>query len=163
MADQQKEKIKKFLDSISMNESSGGKNTEHETMQTGIHAGDTAVGNYGLMPNTVQEMHKRMKMEGNPNYNPDIIDADSTQVQDMLKQNPQLQQQAAEYMAGMLLKKTGGDPEAAAYGWRYGHNAPADQLIEKSIDNPYVNSFDQYYNKIPAQNFTSLKNKIRGK
>lgn len=164
----QKDQIKRFLHAISMNETSGGKNLDHETMQSGIHQGSTAVGAYGLMPNTVQEMHRRMRNEGRSDFDPDVVNADPQQVEELLRSNPGLQQQAAEYMASHLINKTGGDLDAAAYGWRYGHNQSPDDLIEKSIDNPYVQSFDRYLKESqriqPAStNFSGTKSKLRGK
>jgi hypothetical protein len=134
-------------------------------MEEGIHEGTTAIGRYGLMPNTVQEFHKRRKAAGHKDYNPDILSADPRQIEELVKSNPELEQQAARFMAEHLIKKTGGDLGAAAYGWRYGHNYPAETLIQKSVDNPYVSSFNKYLGQTPIKdnNFSNLKSKLRKK
>ena len=64
MSDDQKQKVQRFLKTIQMIESSGGKNFNHPEIESGIHEGHRAIGNYGLMPNTVQEIATRMKRKG---------------------------------------------------------------------------------------------------
>lgn len=150
--DENNNKIAKFLEKIKMLESSGGINTNHETMESGIHKGQSAYGSYGLMPNTIQELVNRKRLETglDPDYeslnnnNPDAIKA-------ILKQKPDIEERLAQQLAERLLNKNLED-EKAAYGWKMGHNIPADKITpEKLNSNEYVNRFRSLKNRITSK------------
>ena len=60
---------KKFLDTIRMIETSGGTNLEHPEIKTGAYKGQTAMGEYGILPPTLKEFLNRRKFAGT--YGPD--------------------------------------------------------------------------------------------
>lgn len=137
--------IKAFMKLIKAMESSGGKDTRHVAMDKGIHEGDAAIGNYGIMPNTAKEIAKRRKIEGVSTPSDDVIsNIDNSQVSQLLSENPALAKQYAEFMAKKVLDKTKGDPVAGMTAWHYGHNLSPKQLEEKMKDNPaYVDKVNQ--------------------
>ena len=95
-----------FLKLMSMMESSGGKNTQHQAVTTGLQAGDTAYGQFGLMPNTVKEMAKRRTLNGTADdTDKQIVDSDNDTVTNMLSQHPELEQRYAEDLGQKVLDK----------------------------------------------------------
>jgi len=118
-----------FLKLIKQLESSGGKNVNHRKMQSGVHEGDTAIGHYGLMPKTVQEIVKRSSNKSDLDNM--ILNAQSHQVKGILDENPHKYEQYAEQLSDKLLDKTKGDPALAATGWLYGHNMSTERMKQK--------------------------------
>jgi len=139
-----------FLKDISMIESSGGSNLDHEPIKAGIHAGDTAVGELGLMPNTIRELAKRIKrkdprlqlapqFKGDPEIeqyaDPNI---DQSTLQYAMETSPEMLQRAARYMKN-LVETRYKTPDAMAYAWNQGHNTPPTSITpEKLNDSEYV-------------------------
>jgi len=120
-----------FLDAIKQIESSGGKNTEHPIIQGGIHAGQQAIGSYGLMPNTVQELANRAHTRA-----PASIDA------------PDIQQKYADQLADHVLNRFQ-DPSMAAYAWNQGHNLTPEQVKARNYEqHPYVQRFQKIYRSL---------------
>jgi hypothetical protein len=126
-----------------MIESSGGQDTNHDEISSGIHEGDSAYGQYGLMPNTIQELVNRKRLEGplNSEYKK-IYKEDPDYTKAVLHGNPELEKALATQMAERLLQRTGGDEEKAAYGWNMGHNTPVDQITPEKLDKTqYIKKF----------------------
>lgn len=118
----------KFLQLMSLLETSGGKDMNHQTMTKGIHAGDTAKGQYGLMPNTIKEFKHRAKLLGEP--------------------IPKNESQIANALSDHLENKTD-DPEKRAYMWQYGHNLDPDQIPQEEIENnPRILKFRELQKKL---------------
>jgi hypothetical protein len=132
MADKDK-KVKSFLKNISQIESSGGTNFNHDLIQKGIHAGHKAIGRYGLMPNTVNEVLNRLRLAGQ--LTPELQqlkNLDPETLKSTLEANPAMEDQIAESLANRVLERQQ-DEEKAAYSWHQGHN-----LSPKKISNsPY--------------------------
>lgn len=129
--------VKTFMKLIKAMESSGGIDTKHPTMESGMHAGDSAIGKYGIMPNTAKEIANRRINEGIATPSDDVIkNIPNDAVNSLLKENPQLAKQYAEYMATKVLDKTKGDPELGMTAWHYGHNMPLDKIKEVAEKNP---------------------------
>ena len=150
--------IKQFLEKIAELESSSGKNLEHKTMQSGIHKGTSAIGRYGMMPNTVDEVIRRATRTGDPSVEMQKLSAMSPDEKKLyLQQNPELENQLAESLAGHVLEKQGGDEEKAAYSWLYGHNLSPEKVQERDYSNsPYVQRFRNL--RKPA--FDKIKKKL---
>lgn len=134
-----------FLNTIQQIESSGGQNTNHPTMQAGIHAGEAAMGKYGLMPNTLREIANRARLSGQSN--PEIKNvgamADGQQMKAYIEQHPEVEQMFAEQLAGRLLKKFPNE-EQAAYSWNQGHNLSPEAVAKRKYkDHDYVKKFNQ--------------------
>lgn len=139
------DQIAKFLKIIAQIESSGGQNVNHETIQQGIHAGDAAVGQYGLMPNTIKEITNRMRLKDQ--LSPDLQQL-SNMEGDQLKQhvasNPEQEQKLANFLANRVIERQGGDQEKAAYSWFQGHNLTPDRIEEQGYkDHDYVKKFNK--------------------
>lgn len=137
-------KIDNFLKTIAMNESSGGKNTNHKQMKTGIHAGTSAFGTYGLMPNTIREMANRMDK-----YHPMKMYAnmENHEMTNSLKKNPEHEGQVAKFMANHLYDKFGGDENKMAYSWFNGHNLTNDHFKTSHKDyqnHDYVKKYQKH-------------------
>lgn len=137
--------VKAFMKLIKAMESSGGTNTRHVAVDKGIHEGDTAIGNYGIMPNTAKEIAVRREREGEGTPSDDVIkNLQNPQVEQLLKENPSLAKQYAEFMAKRVLDKTKGDPIAGMTAWHYGHNMSPSQLKDTMDRNPsYVDKVNQ--------------------
>lgn len=137
--------LEQFLDTISANESSRGKDLDHKKIKHGIHKGDNAAGKYGIMPNTAEEMAKRYDLNYTPN--PDTT---------------------AELLAKHLAKKTRGNPEAMAAGWNQGHNLSKEKLeelantkidyVKKYLKNQQpVNELEQFLINLDKQQYNPEK------
>jgi hypothetical protein len=112
--------VQDFLNKIAFLESSSGQNTNHPVMQSGPHIGTHAVGNYGLMPLTAQDIDRSSGIN-------QLQDMDKWDAQNKLEANPDLQRRLVETMASNLLQKNPSD--VAAYKWeqgQYSHPTPDD-------------------------------------
>lgn len=122
--------VQEFLKKIAALESSSGKNMNHPEMKSGMHSGTSAVGEYGLMPVTAKDLDKQYDIN-------QLQDLDNTEVQERLKNDPELRQRIAETLASQLLNKV--PQETAAHMWEYGHNkVPSKEKLEQS---PRVRKF----------------------
>lgn len=142
-----KEEVKnKFLDTISMVESSGGKNLKHKEMKSGIHSGDRAIGQYGLMPNTIDELINRRKLaEADISDVQNLKGMDQEALQQAFKDNPELEEEFANQLADFVLNKSRGDEEKAAYLWNQGHNTNMRKLENDDFkDKEYVKRYQKF-------------------
>jgi hypothetical protein len=125
--DYRKKRVQDFLKKMSQIESSGGKNLDHPviTDSKSIHAGTKAVGEYGMMPLTAQEMDKRFKTN-------ELQGMDKVEAQEYLEQNPELVDRLAKSMASKLVEEHG-EGEDSNYMWQHGHNkAPSKEKVAKA-------------------------------
>lgn len=127
MANSNKEDIARFLHYIKQLETSGGKNLEHPTIHSGIHAGDTAEGEYGMMPNTMDEMRSRYPSSFNEQSAPEDY---------------------AKKLADQVLTKSGNDETLAAGLWNQGHNASPERFDEIR-NSDYAQKYDKMRQQIP--------------
>lgn len=135
-----------FLELIKQIESSGGKNTQHRTIQSGIQAGDSAIGPYGLMPNTIQEIVNRQRQKGPLEEQfSDVYNKDPEYIKDYFTQNPKVE----EDIASKLVDKIGlENPEKSAYKWNMGHNLPDERVTDEELArSEYVRKFKDLMNK----------------
>lgn len=118
-----------FLKLIRALESGNNPDVIHRTMTTGMHEGDSAVGEAGLMPNTAKEMASRKVVSGNANQADKLLlDSDNPTAESMLQSNPDLRKSYTDDLATQVMNKTGGNPDLGATAWLYGHNNSPDQL-----------------------------------
>lgn len=114
------EDIARLLYYLKEIESSGGANTRHPTIASGMHAGESAKGVYAIMPKTKEDMLKKYKDLSEDSSDEDI----------------------AKKMAEEVLNKAGGDEALAATMWEWGHNTPSenfDNLRDKDRYQKYNN------------------------
>jgi hypothetical protein len=118
------DQLQQFLKKIAELESNSGQNTEHVPMKAGMHKGTAAVGNYGLMPLTAQDLDRQYSVN-------ELQNMPKEDVQKKLEQNPELQKRLAETLASKLLKNNPED--VAAHKWLYGqYSKPTPKELEKS-------------------------------
>lgn len=143
--------IQNFLKAISMNESSGGKNMNHRTMNSGMHKGDTAHGMYGLMPNTARDIAGRLPR--NHSLNRTYKNMPNDQIGPSLKANPGHEKELATHMATRLHGKFGGDESKMAYSWLNGSSLTNDHFKEGGGHSDYKNhSYVKKYHNNRQQN-----------
>jgi hypothetical protein len=130
-----------FLDAISQIESSGGTNTSHPVIQHGPQAGQQAIGSYGLLPNTIQELSNRARLHNQ--LTPEMAAASRDPAS--VGQDPNLEKQYATQMADRVLNRFH-DPAMAAYAWNSGHNLTPEQVKQRDYQNdPYVQKFQKIW------------------
>ncbi len=140
----QKVQRENFLNAISQIESSGGTNLAHPTIKKGPQAGQTAMGMYGLLPNTIQELTNRARLQGQ--VTPEMMAASRDPAS--IKQDPNLEQQYANQLANRVLTRLP-DPRMAAYAWNSGHNLTSDQIRGRDyINDPYVQKFSKVWKSL---------------
>lgn len=136
-------KRKRFLNIIKQIESSGGKDLNHKILESGMHKGDAAMGEYGIMPKTAEEFIKRREMKDQ--FGPDealMRQMDSGQLKEFLADQDRIEQNLADDIATRVLKRSKGDEEKAAYMWNQGHNKLASSIDEEDLDNAdYIKKF----------------------
>lgn len=133
----------RFLWSIMQLESSGGRNTRHRTIKTGLHAGKHAMGRWGLMPDTVKEITSRAQKAGKSSGALDALASmDHKQMDKFFRQNPTVELTIARKLAQHVLRRQGYNPEKAAYAWNHGHNLLHDELPSEDVhESDYVKKF----------------------
>lgn len=145
--------INAFLAKIGQIESAGGKYTNHKTVQSGMHAGSAAIGTYGLMPNTIDDVVARLKRD--KELTPEVAkisDIDNEDdLKDYIEQNPAVEKQLATKLAQTVLARQPTE-EAAAYSWNQGHNLKPANITQDKLDNSdYVQKFRQLKSVVPLQ------------
>ena len=136
--------IQKFLSKIEQIESSGGQDTNHPVITApNLQQGTSAIGRYGLMPNTVKELVNRRRIRGTAS--PDMMDlsqAPPEVIKAKLEANPDLEDQFANDLANHVIRKQDGDEDKAAYSWLNGHNLTPDDITPDQLNSSdYVNKF----------------------
>ena len=136
--------IQKFLQKIEAIESSSGQNTNHPVVTApNLQQGTSAIGRYGLMPNTVKELVNRRRIRGTAS--PDMMDlsqAPPEVIKAKLEANPDLEDQFANDLANHVIRKQDGDEDKAAYSWLNGHNLTPDDITPDQLNSSdYVNKF----------------------
>lgn len=137
--------IDKFLEAIAQIESAGGKYTTHKTMSSGIHKGQSAIGTYGLMPNTVNEIASTSDDEEIRA----LQELSPKEKKRMLESNPDLENKVARVLADRVITNQGGDLAKAAYSWNQGHNLTPDKIEKRNYEeHPYVEKFRKLAGKM---------------
>jgi len=149
-----REKLNNFLNKIAWIESQGGQYTNHKQIPTGIQKGDSAIGTYGLMPNTIDEVVERMQRDGD--ITPDVAktqDFDFEEdLKDYIESHPDVEKKIASKLASHVLSKQPTE-DAAAYSWLNGHNLAPSRITPDKLDNSdYVQKFRQLTNVMNANN-----------
>jgi len=130
-----------FKRRISGVESNFGTNLNHPLIQSGIQAGDKAIGQYALMPNTIQEFAGRMG-------NKKLKDMPKELYPDYFKKNPKEYDEMADYGMDFVLDKFK-DPEAAAFAWNQGHNLDPNTITPEKLEkSDYIRKFRNIKDRI---------------
>lgn len=145
--------VDEFLKPISYIESSGGVDTDHRTLEDGIHEGDVAVGTYGIMPNTAIDLSNKVT-------NPDAVlrqqlpfgmklpkveelkNLSKEEIAERIKSDPDLERKLARLLATEVLAKNEGDEERGAYAWNMGTNLTKEKIKDEDLEShPYIGKF----------------------
>jgi hypothetical protein len=122
--DHQSQQVQDFLNKIGMLESSGGTNMEHPEVTKGINAGTSAVGQYGLMPLTAQDLDRQTGAN-------QLQGLSKEDVAQKLKDDPEFANRLAATLASKLVNNN--PSETAAYKWENGQNThPTSEDLENS-------------------------------
>jgi hypothetical protein len=142
----EKAKKDRFKKTIKFLESSGGRNLAHAPIETGINAGQVAGGAYGILPNSLVDFVKQSRNRG-LNIDPRLVELSQLPPEEITKrlnEDRGLDDLAADLGSQLLLQKTMGDEEKAAYGWRTGHNRPFNKLSPDEYQkHPYVEAYNK--------------------
>jgi hypothetical protein len=141
-----------FLWTTMQIESSGGKNVKHKPAPGGgANKGQIAIGKWGLMKNTIDEVVNRMKIAGKitPEYEK-LKAMNRDQAESFLKEKPQMELDLARHLADHIVRRQKGDYHRAAYAWLYGHNLYPSDIPENKLHNePYVIKYKKYSKNSP--------------
>jgi ribosomal protein S18 acetylase RimI-like enzyme len=105
------------LNAIAQVESRGGKDTKHKVITTGLNAGMSAYGKYGLTPKLTQEIiHK------NPEFNniKNIAKLPPNEIGKKIMSTPKLEDRIAQAHYDHLSQKFNGDFEKIGFAWLNG-------------------------------------------
>lgn len=141
----------RFLWNVRENETSGGINLAHKPVKHGKFKGETALGQWGLLKPTVDEILHRMKLSGKltPEYER-LTSMDRNQLDSHLKQNPQIELNLVRNLASHVLKRQRGNQHKAAYAWLNGHNLfPSDISEQHLLNSDYVSKYKKADRKNP--------------
>jgi hypothetical protein len=135
----------RFLWNVEQLESSGGKNVQHKPIASGKYRGAKAIGKWGLLKPTVDELVSRMRLKGTltPDYEK-LEQMTRDGLDDHFKQNPDVELNLARQLAQHIMERQKNNPERAAFSWLHGHNLhPQDITRDKLVHSEYVNRFKQ--------------------
>ena len=135
----------RFLWNVEQIESAGGKNVNHKPIQSGKFKGTRAIGRWGLLKPTVDEMVGRMQRDGTltPEYK-DLPQMSHDKLEQRLKKNPNVELGLARKLAEHVVGRQKGDYHKAAFSWLHGHNMhPVDISPDQLVHSDYVSKFKQ--------------------
>lgn len=129
-------------------ESSGGRNVKHPVISHGLSRGDRAIGQWGLLPETIKEFVGRM--DRSRQLLPEMQQMKNlkgrSQYVAFFKENPKAELELARAVARHVIRRQKGDSKRAAYAWNHGHNLyHADIADHDLVHSDYVHKFNKYH------------------
>lgn len=165
----------KFKKLISFLESSSGKDTDHKLMASGIHRGTSAMGEYGMMPNTAQHMARvNIRDKKSTPLDEVVANIDPSQIEEVLSSNPNKTKEYVNAYMDRVLNSSNSMKDAATK-WMAGPNASEKTMDRVDKNNPgrldKLRQFMDNYKPepqtiddlIPSDEKEVLMSKIRGK
>lgn len=143
---------------IAQAESSGGKNLNHKTMESGMHRGHTAGGPWGLMPNTVEFIVQNLdKEQAISNVYPQLYHMTKTpentdkyhkELTGMINSSPMMSFKLASTLYNHLHNVHEGDKHNITHSWLHGATGTKRQVRrggpESVKEHPYVQRVHQH-------------------
>lgn len=127
-------------------ESSGGANTDHPEVTTGMNKGTSAIGDYGLMPITVVDIVK--KHPALSHKYPDIANSDPVTnqeyIRNFLTKHPDAQDEIANTHWRNLGHRFDYDENKMAHAWYNGMGNTLKASSEEIAKHPYVKKYNMY-------------------
>jgi hypothetical protein len=149
----------KFLHNLMQLESAGGKMINHEKVKHGHLKGEKAVGRWGMMPSTMDEVLSRLDRIGklHPSMKPlRHMDRDARAA--YLAKKPHVELELARYLARHVMARNKGDVLRAAYSWNNGHNLYPHEISDEELqESSYVKDFAQLAHGQPVRGLTPMK------
>lgn len=149
----------KFLHNLMQLESGGGKNTQHEKVKHGHLKGEKAIGRWGMMPSTMDEILGRLERIGklHPAMKPlQHMDRDARAA--YLAKKPHVELEMARYLARHVMARSKGDLLRAAYSWNNGHNLYPHEISDDELHgSTYVKDFAQLAHGKPVRGLTPMR------
>ncbi len=144
-----------LLGAIGMKESSGGKNLNHKTMESGIHKGHTAGGMFGMMPHSAAFTLKQDQQlaEKYPELAEAAKDIDKNHKQftELFNNNPEVAAEFAVSAFNRNKSKTKSDHQLT-YSWLNGLKGSWNKYKESGHsgleEHPYVKDVMEVYKKL---------------
>jgi hypothetical protein len=148
----------KFLWSVMQVESSGGKNLKHQPVKHGPLKGQVAMGRWGLLKPTTDEMITRMDREGKATHElKSILKMDRNTAEKYLRKNPHVETHIARYMARLVSKRYNGNLHMMAWAWNAGHNTDKSKITNSVLLNSdYVSKFKNAHKLNPFRDQRSI-------
>ncbi len=115
------------LNAIAQVESRGGKDTKHKTITTGLNAGSSAVGRYGLMPLTIKDL---VSKEPALNKYKGVLKQSDSEIHSLAAKHPTFEKDVASAYYDKLNNAFNGDINNIAHAWLNG-KAGTNRAIEK--------------------------------
>lgn len=120
---------KRMLHTIAQVESSGGRNINHAPVNSPMHRGNRAYGQYGLMPVTIKDT---IKAHGDlKSKHGKALALDGQDFHNYMKRNPELGETVAERHVQRLERQFGQDPSKIGYAWFQGIRGTHDAIKQK--------------------------------
>jgi hypothetical protein len=116
--------LSQFLAIQRMIESNGGKNYNHAMIKSGMHKGTSAIGQYGLMPKTVDDLITRVMKSKDPE-DLKIVSMPWQEKKAYLEAHPEIEDRLAKEYALQSLKRSRGAMDATL-DWQWGQGRPTD-------------------------------------
>lgn len=136
------------LNAIAQVESSGGLNTQHKEVKSGLNRGDTAVGRFAMMPKTIKDLvNKDHTLRATYSH---IADMSGEQMASHFKENPGIEKEIAGRNYDRISHSLGTkDLSVISHSWLNGVEGTKKQLASgKNVSNHwYVNRVMDAYNK----------------
>lgn len=140
-----------FLWTILQIETSGGINLNHKTITYGKYRGQKAIGRWGLLKPTIDELIKRRKRDGL--LTPEVAQLKNLsrdQVEMIFKDKPQVELDLARQLVAIIKLKQKGNLKKMAYSWLNGHNLTHDKVDKDDLkESDYVAKFLKISKKSP--------------
>lgn len=133
--------LRNFMDATGKIESSGGKDMSHDPMTQGIHKGTSAIGTYGLMPNTIDEFSNRLPEDETLQELSKLTPEDMKRT---LEADPELERKAAKPIMKFMLNKFE-DPALANHAYQYGHNLSKERVMDEYQNTDRYEKFKKLY------------------
>lgn len=141
-------KLDRFKKTIKFLETTNGTNLNHRRNSAGERAG----GAYGIIPSSLSDFINQTYNREMPVDTRllDIANKPPDEVTEILNKDREIDEAAGDLGANLLLNKTGGDEEQAAYGWRLGHNRDFENLDPSVYQNlDYIKAYNKKSKEFP--------------
>jgi hypothetical protein len=146
------DELEAYKQAIAAIESNNGQNVNHPVVNYGLNKGMHAIGTYGLMPITIDELAKK-----NNNYS-HLVSMNPSEKEAYLLAHPEAQDALFSQQINQLAAKPGSTPANIAYRWNKGTSLNPNNINPEMLEkNDYVNKFNKLMDKFKVNNNSEAK------